>query len=151
MHHARRRNRGADLRHAAHDVLDAQDGDQTLERIDAVLQRDHRRVRPDQRLNGFAGAFDVPQLDAEQHEIDRSDGSRVVGRLGRNDVCFATSAFDFQAIGFHGGQMCAARDEGDVRTGLGQRCPEGTADTASPDYRDFHDGSYSRSLLGIRS
>ena len=54
--------------------------------INAVLQGDHRRVGADHRLDRLACAFDIPQFDAEQHDIDRADLGGVVGRLGRHQM-----------------------------------------------------------------
>ena len=67
---------GADIGDAAHHRLLAQEGRQPLGGIDAVLQGNDGGVRPDHRLDRFARALDVPQLDAEQHDIDRPDGAR---------------------------------------------------------------------------
>ena len=41
-------------------ALSAEDGDQPLGRVDAVLQRDHRRVRADQRLDALRRRFRRP-------------------------------------------------------------------------------------------
>ena len=62
----------------------AEDRREALGGIDAVLQRDHRGFGADQRPDRRAGALDVPQLDAEQHDVDRSDECRIVGRLCRS-------------------------------------------------------------------
>jgi hypothetical protein len=65
LDHAGRDDVRADLRHAAHHGVWPKDRDQPLGGVDAVLQRDDSRIGADQRLDDFARAFDVPQLDAK--------------------------------------------------------------------------------------
>ena len=40
-----------------------------------------------------AGAFDVPQLDAKQHDIDLADLGGIVGGLRRHQMGVAAAAF----------------------------------------------------------
>ena len=105
-------------------ALSPEDRDQPLGGVDAVLQRDDGGVGADQRLDGLARAFDVPQLDAEQHDIDHADLGGIIGRLRRHQMGVAARALNFQAIALHGRQMRAARNEGDVGARLGQRRAE---------------------------
>ena len=86
----------------------------------------------------LARAFDVPQLDAEQHDIDRADLGGIVGRLRRHQMGVAARALNFQAIALHGGEMRAARDEGDVGARLGQRRAKPASDAAGADNRNTH-------------
>src|SRR6516165_6472900 len=74
-------NGGADLGNATHHGSCAENGDQPLACVDAILQRNDCRVGPYERTNSGAGALHVPQLDAEQNEIDRTDTGRLVGGL----------------------------------------------------------------------
>ena len=81
---SRGRDGGADLRDPAHHRPGAEYRNQTVGGVDAVLQRDHRGGRPDKRLDGGPGGLDVPQLDAEQDEVERDrwwrgHPSRAVG------------------------------------------------------------------------
>ena len=71
-HDARRRDRGGDVRDAPDDAIGAEHARQHARRIDAVLERDRRRrrCRSSGRI-GFRRRFDVPQLDAEHHRVDR--------------------------------------------------------------------------------
>ena len=85
-----------------------------------------------------AGAFDVPQLDAEQHDIDLADPGGIVGGLGRHQMGLAAAALDPQPLGLHGGQMGAARDEGDLGARLGQRRAKSASDAAGADNRNTH-------------
>ena len=122
--HAGRGDRGADLRHAAHHGAAAEDRDQPLRRVDAVLQRDHRGVGPDQRLDVLARAFDVPQLDAEQHEIDRADALRDRRSPGSApDGSRRAPPSILQARALHRREMRAARDEGDVGPAFASAAP----------------------------
>ena len=148
--HARFGDRGADLRDAAHHGLRAKDRQQPFGGVNAVLERDYRRVGSHQRLDRLTGGLHVPQLDAEQHEIHRPDAGRIVGRLAGGNHGFTAAAFDPQAVFPHGFQVGAAGDECDVGTGIRQGGPEGTADTAGSDNGYTH-GSNSLSLEGIRS
>ena len=83
-------------------------------------------------------AFDVPQLDAKQHDVDLADIGGIVGCLGRHQMDVAAVASNLQPLGFHGGKMGAARDEADVGTGLGQRRTESASDAARADNRNTH-------------
>ena len=63
---------------------------------------------------------------------------RIVGRLGRHEMGVAARALDFQSLALHGGQMRAARDEGDIRARLRQRRAKAAANAAGSDYRNTH-------------
>ena len=126
------------MRHAAHDGLGSKDRDQPLGGIDAVLQRDDSGAGADQRLDGLARAFDVPQLYAEQHDIDYANLGGIVGRLRRHQMGVAARALNFQTLALHGGKMRAPRDESDVGARLGQRRTKTTSDAAGADNRNTH-------------
>ena len=86
--HAGRGDRGRDLRHAAHHGALAEDRISRSRASMPFCSGMTAVLGPDQRLDALAGAFDVPQLDAEQHEIDRADRGGIVGGLGgRRDGC----------------------------------------------------------------
>src|SRR6185295_19310001 len=74
--HARLGDRGADLGNAAHHRVLTNNWDQPLVRINAVLERDDRGGGPDDWPDRCTGTLHVPQLDAEQHEIDRPNAGR---------------------------------------------------------------------------
>ena len=107
--------------------------------------------RPDQRLDVLARALDVPQLDAEQHEVDRPDGLRIVGRLGRHEMRLAAAALDLEAVALHGREMRAAGDEGHVRAGLCQGRAEAAADAAGPHHRYTHMTLPSKSTPSVQA
>ena len=130
--HPRFGDGGADLRDSAHHRRRTEDWDQAIGRIDAVLQRDHRRCRANQRRDGCAGGLDIPQLDAEQYEINRPDGRRIIGSLRRGDQGFAAAALDAQAVRAHGLQMGAASNESNVGTGFCQGGPNAPPTPPAP-------------------
>ena len=136
--HPRRDDRAGDEGGAAHHRVAPEDRDQPLVRVDAVLQRNDRGLRPDDRADLLAGALDIPQLDAQQHVIDEADAGQVVGGLGGPDQRLAAVALDPETVRLHRREMRAARDKGDVRPGLGQRGAVGPADPAGADDRDAH-------------
>ena len=51
--------------------------------VDAILQRNRCRFAPDQRTDLLGGRLDIPELHAEQHQIDGADCGGVVRRLDR--------------------------------------------------------------------
>ncbi len=95
-------------------------------------------IGTDQRLDVLAGAFDVPQLDAKQHDIDLADLGGIVGCPGRREMGLAAATLNFQPLVLHGGKMGAARHEGDIGACLGQRRAKSTSDTSSADNRNAH-------------
>ncbi len=106
--------------------------------VDAVLQRDDRGVGADQRLDFFARAFDIPKLDAKQHDIDSADLGGIAGGLRRHQMGVAAWALDFQSLALHGRKVRAARDKGDIGACLGQRRAESATDPAGADDRNAH-------------
>src|ERR1700680_5215832 len=91
---ARRDDRPRDKGTAAHHRLGSKDRDQPVGRIDAVLQRDDRGLRPDYWADLLAGGLDIPELHAQQDVINDADAGDVVGGLGRPDMRLATIALD---------------------------------------------------------
>ena len=136
--HAGLGDRGADLRHSAHHRRRTEDGDQALRGIDAVLQWNHRRCWTDQRAYRRAGGFDIPKLDAEQHEINCSDGCRIVGRLCRGNEGFATAALDAQAVCAHGPQMGTTSYKCNVGTSFRQGATKRATDPAGTNNCNAH-------------
>ena len=82
--------------------------------------------------------LDVPELHAEQHEIDGSDCGGIVARLDRADHRLAAVAFHAQSVGAHGGKMRAARHEDDILSRAGERCAERRADAPGADDGNAH-------------
>src|SRR5271166_3530986 len=115
-----------------------EDRDQPFGCVDAVLQRYHRSPRPDDVPQLSTDAFDVPQFDAEQNEIDGPDTGDVVGHLGRSDTDLVAVAFDPQSVRADRGEMRTARDKRHIRPGFGERSAIGPADAPRADHGDAH-------------
>ena len=113
-HDAGRDDRAGDEGRAAHHRLAPENRDQPFVRIDAVLHRHDRGIRPDNRPKLRAGGLDIPQFDAEQHVIDRPDARDIVGRPGRADQRLAAVALDAQPVRPHRREVRAARDKRDL-------------------------------------
>jgi hypothetical protein len=75
------------------------------------LQRDDRRLRPDDRAYRFTSCFDIPQFDAEQNEIDNADFCRIGGRVRGINVDRPALAFDAEPIPPDGVEMRASSDK----------------------------------------
>ena len=65
----------------------------------------------------------------------------IVGGLRRHQMGVAAGAADFQARALHGGEMGAARDEGDIGARFRQRRAESATDPAGADNRNTHEFS----------
>jgi len=74
--------------------------------------------------------------------------ARAIGGLRRHQMDVAAGAQNLQASAFHGGQMRAARDEGDVGTGFRERRAETASDAAGADNRDPHGATPSIRRVG---
>ena len=115
-----RGNVAADHGHAAHHSARSEDRSEPFRRIDAILQRDDRRVRPDDRADRFAGRFDIPQFDAEQHQIDNADFCRIGGRVRGMNVDRPALALDAEPIPPDGVEMRASSDKRHIIPRLGK-------------------------------
>ena len=101
------------------------------------------RIRPDQRARRLRGLFGVPELDGEQHDIDRPDLGRIVGDIRLGQMQVAMHALDLQAVFADGVEIGAARDKEHVVPGRRHARAEITADRARRHCRNSH-----RKLLG---
>ena len=102
---------GDDIGDAGDGALGADDGRDALVAVDAVLQGDDAGVGAEQRLHLLGGLFGVPQLDREQHHVDRADLGRIVGGVDLGEMQVAVMrAVDRQAVLLDGCEMGAARD-----------------------------------------
>ena len=77
----------------------------------------------------------VVQLHGEEHDVDRSDRRRIVGRVDVGQVQIAFEAANRQATGAQRVEVSAARDEADVGAGSGETAAEVAADGAGADNR----------------
>ena len=73
-----RRERRRDVGDAADDRRFAEARRQLAGAVDAVLQRQDRRPRPDHRRDERQRRRVVVGLDGDDHDIDRADARRVV-------------------------------------------------------------------------
>ena len=112
--------------------------DQPVRRIHPILERNDRCVRTEQRAQLLAHCLRIPQLHAEQNNIDRADVGDIVRRLDRANDRLAPAAFNPQANFLHGRQMRAASNKSYVGTRLRQRCSERSTDTAGADNGYLH-------------
>jgi len=85
----------------------------------AVLERDHRRVWPDDRFYLLDRCRSIPQLHGNEHKIGRSNRRRIARRLHLRKVKRGRP-LDGQALRPHGVEMGAARHEMDISAACGK-------------------------------
>ncbi len=134
----RRDDGSCDKGAAAHHRIGSEDRDQPVGRVDAILQRDDRRLRADNWADLFSGGLDVPQLDAEEDVINVADAADIVSGLGRPDMGLAAIALDLETVLANCCEMGAARNEDHIRPGPGERGAIGPTDAAGADHGDAH-------------
>src|SRR5262249_29510616 len=98
------------------DVI-AEDRGETLDAVDAVLQRNHAGVGTYERARLLAGRLRIPQLDGEQHQLDGSDPLRVVGDVEILEMKVAKRASFAQASRGKGSPQAARAQEGPPGSG----------------------------------
>ncbi len=81
--------------------------------VDPILERDHRRIGAEQRLETSGGRLSVVRLDAEQDDVDRSDRCRVVRRGQVVGLCLV-GRLDGQATLANRIEVSTSGDEVDV-------------------------------------
>jgi hypothetical protein len=106
--------------------------------VDAVLQRDDTRPFADQCARLPRCRFGVPELDGEQHKIDRPDGIGVVCDIHVPQMQVAERALDAQAVAADRVAMRAARDEDHLVSGLREAGAEIAADSTRRHDRHPH-------------
>ena len=107
---------------------------------DAVGDEDHRRIRPQQRPDGAGDAAQRRHLGADHHRILRGR-ARPGRRPGAGRTCMSPSGgADDQPLRLHGGEVGAARDDGQIGPALGQAAGEVAADRAGAEDADLHAG-----------
>ena len=84
------------------------------------------------------GVLGIPQLDGEQHEIDRGDAGRIVGRIDVVEMEVAVDARDLQSVVADGLEMRATREEHDVVPRGGEPRAEIAADGSRRHDRNPH-------------
>ncbi|MEP6689370.1 MAG: hypothetical protein ABJC36_13550, partial [Gemmatimonadales bacterium] len=71
---------------------------QRVGRFDAVLQRDHKRVRAEHRAERIGSLRDLPGLHRDQHDVDLAQGCGIVARPDRMNDEVAGGARDLEAM-----------------------------------------------------
>ena len=69
----RRGQHRSDIGAAGDHSIRAEDRRKPLRAVDTILQCDHTGVRPEQRESLLGRLLGIPQLDREQHDIDRPE------------------------------------------------------------------------------
>ncbi len=129
----------ADACHARHDVARSHDLAHPIGTLDAVLEREDRGATSYQAPQAFGGGLGVAHLHREQDGIGLLDLARVSGNAHLREREFSQFRIEPQALGLHGLQMAAARDECDVIASRSKARAEVAADAARPHHNDLHD------------
>ena len=98
-----------DISRPANRGVISKDRGQPLDAVDAVLQRDHTGVGADQRARLLARRLGIPQLDGEQHHVDRSDLLRVIGDVDVLEMQVALSVLSIFRPSRRMASRCAPR------------------------------------------
>jgi hypothetical protein len=106
--------------------------------VDPVLHGDDPGRGTDQRPGGCRRLLGVVELDREDHQIDRADGGRIVGRLRRLHGGVAECALDPEPLAPQGREVRAAGDEGNVLAAGREPAADIAADPAAAHDRDPH-------------
>ncbi len=106
-----------DIGDAGNGAFGADDGRDALIAVDAVLQGDDAGAGAEQRPRLLGRLLGVPQLDREQHDIDRPDRGRIVGDIDLGQMQVAVHALEREAVLGDCRAMGAARDEEHIVAG----------------------------------
>ena len=112
-------------------------GRQLVGRLDAVQERQHHRVRAEQRVHRRCDLRDLPRLHRHHHEIDGADVGRPVCCDGIGQMHVAQGTGYLQAAFPDGLQVRAPCDERHVVAGAGEPCTVVTAEPAGTVDCDF--------------
>src|SRR5215470_12941191 len=137
-YHARLRDGGEDLRDAAHRVPGPEDLRKLVLVVHAVLDREHARVRPDDRLDDLGPVLRVERLDAEQDQIGRREAIQTLDGGSANRPLALDRGLDPQSALANGSEMLAARDERHVLPRPRELRAEVSARSAAPHHDDAH-------------
>ena len=133
----RRLESGRDVGGTGQHAMLSDDGTDLGRTGDAILQRQHERVRPDERTQQGQRGGVVVGLDRVQDDVDGAD----VGRIFRGQhVCdeVAERAPDPQPTGLNGPQVRATRDDGHTETRVRQSRPVIPPDGARTHHGELH-------------
>src|SRR5713226_7569363 len=128
-----------DLAQTTEDAISSQDGSQLLECFDAVLQRQHESSRSEHRRHGIGRLANLPRLHAQDHDVDISYLSGIIGcEDGRNGEV-AVDAVNAKASRAQSAQVSAASDERHVVARERQPPAKISSYAAAAEYRDSHE------------
>jgi len=130
LDHARRPDACADVSRAAQNVLLGEEPAQALDRLDAILERDHGGVLADDGLQALRSRLGVPQLHREQHHVDYARLARVLVNL-HLELRVAVRALYGETLFLDCLEMPTAGEEHHVVPGLLQPRAEITSDASS--------------------
>ena len=104
--------------------------------VDAVLERDDRRLAVEQRRQPARRLVGVVRLDGEEDDVTGADLDRVLGRR-RRDLEVPADAAHAKAARADGPKVCTPGDQVDVGAGARQTRAEVAADAARSEDGDF--------------
>ncbi len=132
------RDRRGDVTDAADDRAITQNAAQHVVLVDAVLERNHRSIAGNERLYKARGFFGVPQLYAEDHEIDSAELPWIVRRDDAFEMQVAELALDAQSVLAERLEHLPAGDESHVRAAFGKPSAKIAANTTGSHDRYSH-------------
>ena len=106
--------------------------------LDAVLQGQHKRMRPEHRPNRRSGVAHLPCLYRENNQVHLADSGKIVRRPGRGYHEIAQNAVYSQAMCSDGLEVGATRHENDILSGPSEPSSKVAAYSAGAEYRDTH-------------
>jgi hypothetical protein len=134
---ARREHHAAGVGLAGQHVFAAHHLGQDVFVAEAVLQRQHGRVGPDDAAGRFHHRAGVERLHQHDHQIDHADRAGVGGRMHRHLAVHAGFAHD-QAVLPHRIHMgAAAVHQPDLVAVFGQHAADGTTQGAGAQYTNL--------------
>src|SRR6185437_16317659 len=92
---------GRNVGDAADDAIRAGDAAENRFLFDPVLKTDDRRAFPDEGKRAAHCAFEVPELDAGDDDVDGADAGGVVRRPNALETDVALRTFQSQALALH--------------------------------------------------
>src|ERR1700722_11960756 len=104
---------------------------------DSIHRRDDAGMRPEQGLHRLDRPGDGMRLQADDDEILMPEFGGIIGAAWPHDAFFVADQ-EFEAVGAHGGEMGAARDQADIGARAGQLYAEISADRAGAVDANFH-------------
>ena len=121
-----------------HPVL-AEDACGNVRAAEAVLDREHQRVRPDQRSRSLGRGLDVHRLGRQDHELRLAGLGRVGRRLDRDDAVAARPLDPQAALADRLDVLLPDVDRPDLVSGAAEQARIDRAHRAGADDCDLHE------------